>query len=365
MKIINKKVLLIYYFILSTIFLVAQYQSTGASTYVGVNRDNSNWNTETSAFSQNDTYCEITTNSFDNTEESDLVRFKGFGFNIPPGSVISGIEVEIDRNLAAGSCIDNSIRLLNVLGVEEGSNMSLGDAWLSVDLDNYNSFGGEFEMWGTTLTAEDINDPNFGVSLQVVATSNNTKPRVDHVKIKVFTTSLLPVSLVRYDVSLNSSTEIQVDWTTVSEIGNSFFSIEKSIDMNVWTVVGEVQGNGNSSDAIEYQFIDKYPFQGESYYRLKQTDFNGSFSYSPTKSINILSLDLGFVYPVVSRDYFTLKVATIQHVKVSLFSSSGGFIRWINPLDVNTRFGEDLKNGVYFLKIQSYNSFKTLRIIKR
>ncbi len=69
-------------------------------------------------------------------------------------------------------------------------------------------------------------------------------------------------------------------WSTASEKNNDYFTVEKSKDAQVFEFVEEVNGAGNSTDIIDYITFDNNPYTGLSYYRLKQTDFNGEYSYS-------------------------------------------------------------------------------------
>jgi len=68
-------------------------------------------------------------------------------------------------------------------------------------------------------------------------------------------------------------------WVTATEINNSYFTIEHSVDGVIFTTCERIQGAGNSNYAISYEAIDHHPFK-KTYYRLKQTDFDGKFTYS-------------------------------------------------------------------------------------
>ena len=80
---------------------------------------------------------------------------------------------------------------------------------------------------------------------------------------------------------------VYLTWVTSSEINNDFFTIEKSKDAVSFVEVLRRTGAGNSNTLIDYSAIDTKPFEGVSYYRLKQTDFDGKFSYSPLVAVNI------------------------------------------------------------------------------
>ena len=72
-----------------------------------------------------------------------------------------------------------------------------------------------------------------------------------------------------------------VKWSTASESDNDYFTIEKSNDLENWQEIATINGAGNSTSIIHYMFeIENLLKEKSGYYRLKQTDFNGQFSYS-------------------------------------------------------------------------------------
>jgi hypothetical protein len=99
--------------------------------------------------------------------------------------------------------------------------------------------------------------------------------------------ALLPVELISFEViNLDDQTN-QLEWKTASEINNQGFEIERKADTATWHTLGTVlpKSDGN------YVFIDQKPFQGTNYYRLKQIDFDGTFTYSPIRSVYIENQD--------------------------------------------------------------------------
>lgn len=85
----------------------------------------------------------------------------------------------------------------------------------------------------------------------------------------------LPITLVAWEGQCEGRT-VTLKWTTASEQDNAYFTIEKSRDASTWSAIGTVPGAGNSSSMINYSFTDDAAADGLAYYRLRQTDFNGS-----------------------------------------------------------------------------------------
>lgn len=99
--------------------------------------------------------------------------------------------------------------------------------------------------------------------------------------------SPLPIELLFFDVQLNDYEEAILKWATSSETNNDYFSIERSTDGKAWQEIGQVLGAGSSTSTIYYDFIDRHPTSGYTYYRLKQTDFDQRFSYSDIRLVHI------------------------------------------------------------------------------
>ncbi len=95
----------------------------------------------------------------------------------------------------------------------------------------------------------------------------------------------LPVDLINFTAQLNKN-HVDLSWTTETEINNDYFTIERSADNISFTALGQVDGYGNSSARHSYTYYDAQPLKGISYYRLKQTDYDGHTEYLPTVAVN-------------------------------------------------------------------------------
>ncbi len=95
---------------------------------------------------------------------------------------------------------------------------------------------------------------------------------------------ILPVELVFFNATAVKN-GIELSWQTAYEENNDYFTIERSVDGINFEEVKKTVGAGNSTTLISYSEIDYNPIIGTSYYRLKQTDYNGDFSYSDLTSV--------------------------------------------------------------------------------
>lgn len=102
----------------------------------------------------------------------------------------------------------------------------------------------------------------------------------------------LPIKLVDFTASIvREETAVLLDWQTESEVNNDFFTIERSSDGYNWIAIHKASGAGSSNSLLRYEHLDENPLSGISYYRLKQTDFDGEYEYFPVRSV-ILSNDM-------------------------------------------------------------------------
>ena len=95
----------------------------------------------------------------------------------------------------------------------------------------------------------------------------------------------LPVELLSFEAFKENQTTV-LEWRTASEINNAGFYVEHSTDSDrTFDRLGFVEGAGNSSEELDYSFVDKDPESGMNYYRLKQVDSDGSYVYTEVKAV--------------------------------------------------------------------------------
>ncbi|MFC5270554.1 T9SS type A sorting domain-containing protein [Adhaeribacter terreus] len=133
-----------------------------------------------------------------------------------------------------------------------------------------------------TNTVSVVPDIDFGPGLITVVVANQCDSATATKEFEVIdcdTIVPLPVSLRSFKGQVSSG-GISLKWQTASEQNNDRFEVERSTDGKHFEKIGMVKGNGNSSNTIAYNFLDRHPQQGTNYYRLKQVDFDGKFEYS-------------------------------------------------------------------------------------
>lgn len=105
----------------------------------------------------------------------------------------------------------------------------------------------------------------------------------------------LPVELIRFSAEPFED-HVQVNWTTASELNNDYFMVQRSANGIEFENLGKIEGAGSKSSATTYQFIDENPLPDVSYYRLRQTDFDGKTTFSNVVSVNFSASEFS-LYP--------------------------------------------------------------------
>lgn len=223
-----------------------------------------------------------------------------------------------------------------------------------------------------TLTAS-ITNLRYIVIRSLVASPStaNIQGTIDAVQFcngtSTFTCSLLPMELVYFSAQWNDEEHNSaiIRWETANEINNDYFEIERSIDAINFTSIMTVDGAGNSSQNISYQELDLSPYKdGTSYYRLKQVDFNGDYSYSQIETLNVPEgVDIINLYPnpVINNLHFTVLSSVSSESNIIITNSIGQIVKMENRLindglttvDIDTQF---LSNGNYYIELVTQDS---------
>jgi len=96
----------------------------------------------------------------------------------------------------------------------------------------------------------------------------------------------LPIELLSFEAWLNQKNEVDIAWVTLAETNNDYFTVQRSKDGLNFEEVAIVNAKGNSNTFTDYTAFDKHPYSGISYYRLKQTDFDGDYTFSELVAIS-------------------------------------------------------------------------------
>lgn len=189
------------------------------------------WTTPTNIYLSDNNYA------YKSHGENDIthyLRATTFGFSIPVGSTINGIETRFEKKAAVALTIeDYSVKIVKA-GSEQGTDKASAVVWTTTD--TYYTYGGVSELWGLSWSVADINASNFGVSISAVNyEESSVTAYVDHVQIKVYYTP----------PSTNIKINIGDSWKDVDEvkinIGGSWKTVTK-VQINIGDVWKDVFG---------------------------------------------------------------------------------------------------------------------------
>jgi hypothetical protein len=331
-----------------------------------ISGSNSSWTSITNANSSDDVYVVTATNLPHNGDFTDYLNITNFQFNIPLGSTISGIEVNVERSDINGKSKDSKVSIIKG-GSITTLNKAQSPAWSGTD--NVQNYGGNIDLWSNTWNVSDVNSTGFGFAFSAKRTGGGGQPtssKIDQVSITVYYTNPLPIQLLEFTAKYTGE-EVNLKWETASEINNDYFSIERSNDGVNFETVATIKGANNSTINKEYSFTDETPLFGTSYYRLKQTDFDGKSetfkTVAVTKMGKLNQSESMVVYSNHFDESLTAKVQLTERgsVEIQVISINGGNIisqnfqaeEGMNLLELNAN--GILKAGVYIIRLVKDN----------
>jgi hypothetical protein len=182
----------------------------------------------------------------------------------------------------------------------------------------------------------------------------------------------LPVELLSFKAEAMAN-QVELDWTTASEVNNHFFTIERSVDLITYEEVARVKGAGNSNAVKSYQTFDSKPLNGISYYRLVQTDFDGTRREYDPQMVQFAgdnNSDLQ-VYPNPVVDNLSIKLPNAKsgNYTLNISDGTGALVGSVELKDTDlTNYEISLKDqlpGVYTIQIFNDQINLVKRVVKR
>jgi len=175
--------------------------------------------------------------------------------------------------------------------------------------------------------------------------------------------SIIPVELTSFTASA-TGTNVKLLWETATELNNSGFSIERKSTGSDYMEIGFVPGFGTTTEPKSYSFNDQNLRSGVYTYRLKQVDFDGSFTYSNEVEVEVIapaefSLDQNYPNPFNPSTKITFSLATDSRVSLKVFDVIGQEVASLINQDLtagvhNVDFNAaGFNSGVYFYRIEA------------
>jgi len=190
--------------------------------------------------------------------------------------------------------------------------------------------------------------------------------------------SALPIELTSFTAQF-VGTDVELKWTTASEVNCDHFTVERSKDGRTFEQLEQVPGAGNSNTIRQYSAYDKFPYTGTSYYRLKQVDYDGQFTYSDIRAVNTKTgtgegpFSIRNIYPSPFSDKFTVtyEVSGGDDTYFMLSNANGQMISKtkLDSRDGLNKYeyvnGAGLDKGVYMVYLVHGDRKVSQKVIKR
>lgn len=181
--------------------------------------------------------------------------------------------------------------------------------------------------------------------------------------------ALLPIDLLDWN-AFKQDKSVHLSWKTANEVNNDYFEIERSKDGKTWGVIEKIKGKGNTFSENKYYTRDNFPLEGLNFYRLTQTDFDGSKKYSRYKEVYNFENEL-ILYPNPVGNILSYSIKDKNRkFKLEIFESTGKLVYTCKiPEPGSNDFNIDISHlncGTYIVKYINLDNSRTeiLKLVK-
>ncbi len=256
--------------------------------------------------------------------------------------------------------------------VEDSIRYSVMITWDHVSKVLAIDFDGSRRITYTNDIVNTIFNNNANIFWGITGSTGGSKNLQEVSNLSVVYFGPLPVQMSSFKIAKTEKNYASLNWVTASERNNDFFTVERSEDGKSFAEVAKVKGAGNSSSSLSYNSLDVAPLLGISYYRIKQTDFDGKFSYSTVlsfengKALSTISKFVLYPVPASSELNIDLNSTKEETATIIVFDISGKKVIHTNfdLISGNNTINLDLNNlttGTFM--VQLIDSFgKTMEV---
>lgn len=279
----------------------------------------------------------------------------------PVGDLPSGIEGRWERvwrvSEVATDGSSTDVGAINIAFDLTGiGSVTASDLRLLVDSDNDGLFADETPISGATSLGGGMYE--FAGVTALADGLRFTLGTIDLVSTP------LPIELVSFQATDEPGHGVLLEWITASEVNNDHFTIERSNDAFSWEPLMQIPGAGNSVSQHEYSWLDADPFIGVSYYRLGQTDVDGSSTWSGAVMVHRSANEEPILFPNPASERFVLRCAQRSGV-IQMIDANGREV----PVDV--QYSDDaaevnvsqLRTGVYSVRFTTASGVKAMPVV--
>ncbi len=181
--------------------------------------------------------------------------------------------------------------------------------------------------------------------------------------IDVSSSIILPLQWLGF-TAVNCSGNACLQWETENEQNTSYFEIEKSTDGNNFTKIG-TQASYNSPGRHSYNATDHAPVVGSNFYRIKQVDADGTYTYSNIAALRINATGMLTIVPNPANNFIILSGIS-KAINVSVYNTAGQLLKQWNNVNSNQQLNiANLQQGIYIIKVLQNNGETTHKLVKQ
>lgn len=185
--------------------------------------------------------------------------------------------------------------------------------------------------------------------------ANDHHLQIDDVLVYPFDVScatVLPVDWLSFTAERVGNTSL-LEWETASEENNDYFSVERLNENGYYVVLGTVDGNGTTSQANQYSFTDEAPVDGTNYYRIRQVDFNGQYTYSVIRTVEFADEPAFSAYTNFDGTLHYSQVGNSGETTITVYAGDGRIVSSIRS-DLSTGLLETPRaSGTYYIRFEN------------
>ncbi len=255
----------------------------------------------------------------------------------------------IGRGLSTAGAISLNNNIVT-LGLQPTASVILADGAVTfLTGDSVILSGNSGGIWSNEAVTDSITIKTSGDYFVTNTTCCDSK-NSNHIIVSV----TLPIELLSF-IAIPAGTDVQLNWSTASEINNDYYTVMRSMDAITFEEVLSIDGAGNSNSLLYYSVIDYNSYKGTSYYRLLQTDFDGKCSYSHIVAVDVENVFDISIYPNPFSTSATIRINRLSNdfiFQLRVYNIQGAEVMNTN-LTQNSTIIEtsSLSSGVYFYKI--------------
>ena len=175
----------------------------------------------------------------------------------------------------------------------------------------------------------------------------------------------MSVHLISFTATVHNK-QVILNWKTATETNNKGFDIQRSSDGISWKNIGFVNGSINSVVERSYQFSDLEPLRGKNFYRLRQVDADGKYSWSKVASVNFFKSGFYTITGNPGNGIYQVTIeATNEKVELSLLDAGGKRVKIkTTGARVQTINISNFPSGIYLLRIRKGTDLFNEKLVK-